>query len=55
MYVIFQEVQDFDSFGHTIIADEEVCFDIPFLMNDQDDKSLLPSDNQVCTDISTYL
>lgn len=48
--MIFQEVQDFDSFGHTIIADEEVCFDIPFLTNDPVEKSFLPSDNQVCKD-----
>jgi len=54
MHVIFQEVQDFDSFGHTIIADEEVGFDIPFLTNDPVDKSFLASDNQVRLDIITY-
>jgi len=53
--VILQEVQDFDSFGHTIIADEEVCFDIPFLTNDQVEKSFLPSDNQVRIDIKIVI
>ncbi|XP_025202311.1 transcriptional activator GLI3-like [Melanaphis sacchari] len=41
------KVQEFDSFGHTIIADEEVCFDMPFLTNDSVNKSFLASDNQV--------
>ncbi|XP_025408745.1 transcriptional activator cubitus interruptus-like isoform X2 [Sipha flava] len=43
------EIQDLDSFGHTVTADVEdlYTFNIPFLTNDQDDESFLVSDNQV--------
>lgn len=50
---IFQEIQDLDSFGHSIAADEEDLntFDEPFLTNDLDNKTFLISNNQVSTNI----
>lgn len=45
---MFQDIQDLDSFGHTVTVDEEdlYTFNVPF--NDQVGESFLVSDNQVC-------
>lgn len=47
--MVFQEIQDLDSFGHTVTVDEEdlYTFNVPFLTNDQVNKSFIVSDNQV--------
>lgn len=47
--MVFQEIQDLDSFGHTVTVDEEdlYTFNVPFLTNDQVNESFIVSDNQV--------
>lgn len=47
--MVFQEIHDLDSFGHTITPDEEdfSTFDVPLLTNDQVDEAFHSSNNQV--------
>lgn len=54
---LFQDIQNLDSFGHTITTDEGDLntFDVPFVTNDHVDDSFLVSDNQVCLDIIYYV